>query len=119
MNDDAFKNNRGRRQDNIIYVRATPDEKTKIQNQASASSLSASRFLVQAALEEKRPATEEERREREKLLYLFHRARLHLEQLLSNTRAMRLTGANEEMEKHLEETAHLLAALSDVLRKRL
>ena len=55
---------------NVIFVRATREQKQQIYERAAASELSASRYLVQSALAEK-PPTAEERRRLEKLLYLF------------------------------------------------
>lgn len=115
---DEDKEEERRRQDRVIFVRATPKEKERILHQALASNLSLSRFLVQTALTGQRPRTQKEQKEKERLLFVFQRARLYLEQLLANTRALRLSGASQEMEKHLEETAHLLAALTELLRRQ-
>src|SRR5579871_3359901 len=94
---------RGGRFPKTIFVRASEEEKTRIYDRAANSNMSASRFLVQGALIGKPPPTTEERAEIERHLRLFLRAHRSLTLLLSNTRQLKLAGADQDIEAHLQE----------------
>lgn len=108
-----------RRLRQTIFVRASEEEKAKIYAHAAASNLSASRFLVRGALEGKTPPTAQEREELERLLFLFVRGHDTLGQLLANTRALQLAGADTGIAAQLQELQRTLSALVQHVRKRL
>ena len=109
----------GNRRSEIIYVRATGPEKDAIYARASATSLSASRFLIRLATEGRAPPTREERERLERLLYILRRTMLHLRQLGANTALLRLAGASEEVKAEMAEAACLLQELARMVRGRL
>jgi hypothetical protein len=108
-----------RRLRQTIFVRASEEEKANIYARAAASNLSASRFLVRGALEGRTPPTTKEREELERLLFLFVRAHESVSELLANTRALKLAGADTGVEAQLQELLGTLASLVHHLRKRL
>ncbi len=108
-----------RRLRQTIFVRASEEEKAKIYARAAESNLSASRFLVRGALEERQPPTRQERDELEHLLFLFLRGHETLSQLLTNTRALKLAGADMGIEAQMQELLRTLASLIHHVRKRL
>ncbi len=103
----------------IIYVRATEEEKTRICTRAHDASLSASRFLVRLAMDGRTPPGREEREYLERLLFLLKRASLNLQQLAGNVSAMRLSGASARMQYEFRDVAATLSRLAHVLRSRL
>lgn len=105
--------------DEIIYVRATEEEKTRIYAKAEEANLSASRFLIRLASSDRAPPTREERERLERLLFLFKRTALQLERLSENVSALRLAGAGEHVRQEFAETARLLRDLTQTVRRRL
>lgn len=110
---------RGGRFPETIFVRASEEEKSRIYDRAANSNMSASRFLVQGALDGKPPPTAEERVEIERHLRLFLRAHHSLMLLLANTRQLKLAGVDQDMEAHLQEVLRATATLIRSLKERL
>ena len=102
-----------------MLVRMTEEERRVLGRRSHAAYLSLSRYLVQTAMEGKAPPTQAEKEQLERLLFLLKRAATILTQLLSNARILRLTGANREMESHLEAAVELMTRLCNELKRRL
>jgi hypothetical protein len=102
-----------------MLVRMTEEERRTLGKRAHAAYLSLSRYLVQTAMEGKAPPTQAEREQLERLLFLLKRAATILTQLLGNARALRLMGADKEMEGYLENAVDLMTRLCNELKRRL
>ena len=102
-----------------MLVRMTEEERRLLGKRAHASYLSLSRYLVQTAMQGKSPPTQAEKEQLERLLFLLKRAATILTQLLGNARALRLTGADREMETYLANAVDLMTRLCNELKRRL
>ena len=103
-----------------IPVRATPEEKEKIQALAKECGVSVSRYLVRRATEEKPPLTHEER---EEFLLLLTQLRmigtnLHLLSRTINTRSAR-GGTNSLSVQELKSVVSAVKVTTQSIRRRL
>jgi len=104
-----------------LFVRATGEEKRRIEARAKAAGLSASRYLVRCALAEGRPPpTRQERAHLETLLHAFKRTALSLRRLGggANTPGLRRLGAEPTLAAEMAEVAALLESLAREVAKR-
>ena len=104
-----------------LFVRATGEEKRRIEARAKAAGLSASRYLVRCALAEGRPPpTRQERAHLETLLHAFKRTALSLRRLGSSAHAtgLRRMGAEPALAGEMAEVAALLESLAREVAKR-
>lgn len=101
-----------------LLIRMTREERRLLGRKAHAAEMSLSRFLIQSAMRGKTPPTQAERAELESLMFLLRRAANILNRLLANTRAMRLVGADAEIENELKNARELLVRLLAELRRR-
>ena len=102
-----------------MLIRMTEEERRILGRRSHAAYLSLSRYLVQTAMQGKAPPTQAEKEQLERLLFLLKRAATILTQLLGNARALRLTGADKEMEGYLENAVDLMTRLCNELKRRL
>jgi hypothetical protein len=112
----------GKRFGASLFVRATPDEKRRIEARARAANLSVSRYLVRCALAQGRPPpTRQERAHLETLLFAFKRTALSLRRLGSSANApgLRRLGAEPSLAGELAEVAALLESLARELARRI
>jgi hypothetical protein len=104
-----------------LFVRATPDEKRRIEAGARAAGLSVSRYLVRCALAQGRPPpTRQERAHLETLLHAFKRTALSLRRLGGGVSApgLRRLGAEPALLAELAEVAALLESLAREVARR-
>jgi len=104
-----------------LFVRATGEEKRRIEARAEAAGLSVSRYLVRCALAEGRPPpTRQERAHLETLLHAFKRTALSLRRLGSSAHAtgLRRLGAEPALAGEMAEVAALLESLAREVAKR-
>jgi len=102
-------------------VRATGEEKRRIEARAKAAGLSVSRYLVRCALAEgKPPPTRQERAHLETLLHAFKRTALSLRRLGGSAHAtgLRRLGADPALAAEMAEVAALLESLAREVAKR-
>jgi len=107
--------------DASLFVRATGEEKRRIEARAKAAGLSVSRYLVRCALAEgKPPPTCQERAHLETLLHAFKRTALSLRRLGGSAQAtgLRRLGAEPALAGEMAEVAALLESLAREVAKR-
>ena len=112
---------RGKLYNASLFVRATGEEKRRIEARARAAGLSVSRYLVRCALAEgKPPPTRQERAHLETLLHAFKRTALSLRRLGSSAHAtgLRRLGADPALAGEMAEVAALLESLAREVAKR-
>lgn len=102
-----------------LLIRMTTEERRTLGRKAHAAELSISRFVIQSAMRGKAPPSQAERAELESLMFLVKRAANVLTRLLANARAMRLIGADKEIEEQLKGASDILLRLLAELRRRL
>ncbi len=104
-----------------LFVRATGEEKRRIEARAKAAGLSTSRYLVRCAVsQDKPPPTRQERAHLETLLHAFKRTALSLRRLGSSAHAtgLRRLGADPALAGEMAEVAALLESLAREVAKR-
>jgi hypothetical protein len=102
-----------------LYVRATAQEKRRIETLARAAQVSASRYVVRTVLEGQPPPTEEERQELRTLRFLLEKVSVNLNQIAHKTNRAWLRGEPLPPQQEIDGVVQGVKRLSQEIRKRL